>query len=317
MLIEKTATNNGNFRLNEYYYESAREGMFDLLNNMRNAGMLNSVILPGYIGWSPKEGSGVFDPISKISCLDIIYYKMTEHLGINVEDLRKKIEKQKGLKFAVLVVNYFGFVDPQIKEITELVKANCGWLIEDNAHGFLTFQSKHVAISDAMFFSIHKLFPYKHGGSLLIINEQLKELKYLGCELAKTSYNPWMYDINEISNKRRENYLHLVEIINESQCTELFSLLRPDLEENVVPQSFPIQIITGNRNKIYEQMNSAGYGVVSLYHTLIEPLRNSDFQESIDLSKSILNLPVHQDVDPSEYAGMIKLLINLCTLTSK
>lgn len=62
-------------------------------------------------------------------------------------------------------------------------------------------------------------------------------------------------------------------------------------------------------------MNDSGYGVVSLYHTLIEPLQKEDYQISIDLSKRILNLPVHQDTDTSRYPEMVRLLIEFCKQT--
>ena len=84
-----------------------------------------------------------------------------------------------------------------------------------------------------------------------------------------------------------------------------------------VPQTFPIRIIKGDRNKIYELMNQHGYGVVSLYHTLIEPLQRSEYQASIDLSRCIMNLPVHQDVDADKYAEMVELLIDFCKTTSQ
>ena len=46
-----------------------------------------------------------------------------------------------------------------------------------------------------------------------------------------------------------------------------------------------------NRDELYERMNAAGFGVVSLYHTLIEQIPRDEFPESFELSRTILNLP--------------------------
>lgn len=55
-------------------------------------------------------------------------------------------------------------------------------------------------------------------------------------------------------------------------------------------------------------MNRAGFGVVSLYHTLIEPISESVYPESHRLSRKILNLPVHQDILPEDLDALIACL---------
>ena len=62
-----------------------------------------------------------------------------------------------------------------------------------------------------------------------------------------------------------------------------------------VPQSFPIVLHYGDRDRIYREMNAAGFGVVSLYHTLVPAIDPQLFPASAQLSRRILNLPVHQD----------------------
>jgi len=318
MKIQKTACRADNCLRHEYYYNSAREGMFDLFSNMLAGGMINTVFLPGYIGWSPKEGSGIFDPISKLEGLAVQYYKMTSDLSINCDDLFERIAKSGNDKFAVLVVNYFGFIDSKIKDIAGTVKKHSGWLIEDNAHGFFTYQYTEETYSDATFFSLHKMFPFKHGGSLIVHNERLSGLKYGGDDFNTTAYNPWQYDVKNIAWIRRKNYAALGSIVNSKDVAEYFIPLKSkELMPGTVPQTFPIRIIKGDRNKIYELMNQHGYGVVSLYHTLIEPLQRSEYQASIDLSRCIMNLPVHQDVDADKYAEMVELLIDFCKTTSQ
>ena len=317
MLIKKRATNeNGHLRL-EYFYDSAREAMYDLLHNMIDGEIVNIILLPGYIGWSPLEGSGILDPIAELKGLEVRYYKIREDLTIDTDDLFSKIAKLEDDNFAVLIVNYFGFVDEQISDISRVVKSRSGWVIEDNAHGFFTYQYSAGTYSDATFFSLHKMFPFDRGGSLVITNKLLSTFTYQGDGLDTAKYNPWVYDIAQIARVRRQNYLMLEELISAKDNHEYFvPLKQTSLGSGVVPQTFPIRILKGNRNEIYEMMNQAGYGVVSLYHTLISDLRHPEYQVSLDLSKCILNLPVHQDVEIERYSDMIATLKECCKQTS-
>lgn len=317
MIISKTAINKSNYLNNEYYYNSARESMFDLFQNMIAKDMIDTVLLPGYIGWSPNEGSGIFDPINDLDSITVQYYKMKFDLCIDYDDLQEKILKLNGKKFAVLIVNYFGFVDSNIRYVTDIIRKHSGWIIEDNAHGFFTYQYTQEHYSDATFFSLHKMLPFKCGGSLILNNNKLKNFMYKGKSINNIEYNPWQYDVKEIAKIRRNNYSILEDYITKEGNNEYFAPLKTNVPVGNIPQTFPICIYKGDRNKIYELMNKSGYGVVSLYHTLIEPLRNSEYQASLELSKCIMNLPVHQDVNKDKYKDMVSLLIKYCKITSK
>lgn len=318
MIIEMTALQSANFRRREYFYESAREGMLDLFHNMVSEGMIDSILLPAYIGWSPKEGSGIFDPLKDLAGVDLQFYKMTPDLSIDVDDLRNRMAVLGARTFAVLVVNYFGFMDARIHEVACAIREHSGWIVEDSAHGFFTYEHPEESFSDATFFSLHKMFPFKRGGSLVVHSEPLRALTYHGQYPAPAEYNPWQYDVPGIARARCENYRKLESIIGATGVSEFFVPLKPGgLPEGNVPQTFPIRIITGDRDAIYRLMNESGYGVVSLYHTLIEPLRHPDYGASGGLSRCIMNLPVHQDVDSERYVDMVKLLVELCKVTSR
>ena len=72
-------------------------------------------------------------------------------------------------------------------------------------------------------------------------------------------------------------------------------------------------MLSSDRFKVYLDMNELGFGVTSLYHTLIEPLRDDPrFEESRRLAACVLNLPVHQDVDASLYPDLIDSLKRSC-----
>lgn len=316
MKISKTATNETNFLQSEFFYPSAREAMFDLFRSMLRNELIDTIFLPGYIGFSPKEGSGIFDPIAKLSQLQVIYYKMTSDLNINQQDLKQKIQLNRSKKIAVLIVNYFGQRDLHYTEIVNEIKEISGWIIEDNAHGFFTFYNSPNHVADATFFSLHKLFPTPAGGSLLLLNTKLQSLAYSGQVFSTgKNFNPWLYDVVGIADRRKQNYLILQKVIESRKNNESFKPLK-QLHHLDIPQTFPIKILKGNRDLIYHKMNESGYGVVSLYHTLIKPLQTPEFNDSLEISKSILNLPVHQDVLREEYPNMIECLSQFCDSTN-
>lgn len=55
-------------------------------------------------------------------------------------------------------------------------------------------------------------------------------------------------------------------------------------------------------------MNEAGFGVVSLYHTMIDAISDRDFPDSHRLARTIFNLPVHPDATPAALAAMVDRL---------
>ena len=84
----------------------------------------------------------------------------------------------------------------------------------------------------------------------------------------------------------------------------------PDRRGNI-PQTFPILLVDNKiRDDAYFKMNERGYGVVSLYHTMIAEL-DETFIKAHDISRRILNLPVHQDVKKSQLDQMLRLLIEI------
>ena len=58
-------------------------------------------------------------------------------------------------------------------------------------------------------------------------------------------------------------------------------------------------------------MNALGYGVVSLYHTLIDQIRSEEFPEAHYLSRHMMNLPVHQDTDRQALGNLVECLTRL------
>lgn len=92
--------------------------------------------------------------------------------------------------------------------------------------------------------------------------------------------------------------------------TDILSVLRP-FYNHVTPQTFPIVIKKYDRDKLYFELNKAGFGAVSLYHTMIKPIQKEEYKDSVWLSKHIINMPVHQDVSENQIVEMANKLFEL------
>lgn len=310
MKIEKIQKENNLYKLDILYYQKARDAMYDIVNQLFLDGYEN-IFIPGYIGWSHKEGSGIFDPLNRISGLNREYYKMTSDLQIDVDDLMCIVKPHS----IVLLVNYFGFRDRRIKETAVSLHDRDCIVIEDNAHGFYTYFCNDTIGVDYTFFSLHKMFPFSYGGALLCEEGKL-DMHELHGKSHGDDINPFNYNIFQIANKRKDNYKILYELL-ENHKEYVVPLREIEWLDENIPQTFPIIIKRGNRNEIYDLMNDNGFGVVSLYHTMIEELRNERYKDSTWLSQRIMNLPVHQDCNSDYYKEMIVRLIESCKETEE
>lgn len=277
-VINKKPKDINNFKYNSYYFERARDAFAFILNlNFKN----RKILIPAYIGYSTKEGSGVFDPI-KHTGIDYKFYRFKKNLEINKEFLIELMDKNA--ESVLLLIHYFGFKDKNVNEIKKYALANKIRIIEDFAHAFFTFYLNPKIDFDYAFFSLHKMFPFNSGG--LLISKDILNYKNNYC------YNPFDYNIYEIIQKRIINYnflyKHLLDI-NE------IKILKKNVNDQV-PQTFPILLPSEDiRNYLYFHLNECGFGVVSLYHTLIKEISKNYITEQY-ISKHILNLPIHQDV---------------------
>jgi dTDP-4-amino-4,6-dideoxygalactose transaminase len=212
-----------------------------------------------------------------------------------------------------LLVNYFGFRDTEYETLVQFAHSRGHIVIEDNAHGFFTYHFDRRTRVDATFFSLHKQFPFERGGILKIHKPEFLRLELIGSQILPYDMNPYVYNIEAISTKRISNFKllsHLIESM--TNTTDINPLFLDEKLDNVVPQSFPILINKADRNQIYYKLNDCGFGVVSLYHTLIDDLQRAEFNDAQSVSKRILNLPIHQDVDTDQYVSMIEELNKLC-----
>jgi dTDP-4-amino-4,6-dideoxygalactose transaminase len=282
-MIAMTATGRRPARSFEWH-ESARGALQSYLRECRfERG--EAILLPSYIGWSPREGSGIFDPIRELG-LNFGFYRLDRALHIDMASVQEAVESSRAK--VLLLVHYFGHVDPSY-ELAVRMARNAGLrVIEDEAHAMLSDLTGAVCgrLGDVCLYSLHKLLPVRSGGMLVRNGDPLAP--------GVSARSLWEHDLAVISASRRRNAIRLLQLLAEVR-DDAEPLWDPPLDGEV-PQTLPVRLLHADRDAVYHEMNGAGFGVVSLYHTLIEPISKSAFPESYRLARKILNLPVHQDI---------------------
>ncbi|MBZ5706585.1 MAG: DegT/DnrJ/EryC1/StrS family aminotransferase [Acidobacteriia bacterium] len=114
----------------------------------------DTVLLPAY---SCKE---VLRPFLKRAHVE--FYDIQPNLTIDPDEIRAKLHTGK-IK-ALLIINYFGFLQPFRDEIKQLCSERGVMLIEDCAHSLLTEGSGETG--DLVIYSFRKSLPVPDGGGL-------------------------------------------------------------------------------------------------------------------------------------------------------
>jgi hypothetical protein len=315
MIIEKTAKKISNYRRTCACFESARKGFSFLL--AKYAQNDSVVLLPSYIGVSPNEGSGIFDPV-KANCIPFRFYGMNKRLHIDVESYRNtlKFASEHYSKILVLIVHYFGYVDPQYDLVCQMAREVNAVIIEDEAHALYTDYIDNACghHGDYSLFSLHKMLPFSNGGMVRdnVGSGLLEDVAEIRPE-ERESINPFQFDLYGISQRRKENTSILYKRLFGVQGISFLH----DKNETQTPQTVPIVISPSIRNDFYFTLNNAGYGVVSLYHTLIDNIAETEFSQSVALSRAITNLPVHQDILPDAIESMCDYIIGYMARKAK
>ncbi len=308
MIIEKTARQSDGFRRPYRLFPSARSAFGALLRAVCADGD-DAVLLPSYVGWSPREGSGVFDPVRELR-LPYAFYRMDGRLRIDPAHFADALRSRRPR--VVVLIHYFGFVDPAYAEAVSLARGHGALVVEDEAHAMLTdlVGGGSGRLGDACLFSLPKLLPVARGGALLVDPGHEDILEKAGVAEAGLP-SPWDYDLRAIALRRIENWRALARLVR--PLSEFAEPLLAEPGAGEVPQSFPVLLRNLPRDRVYFAMNEAGYGVVSLYHTLVDAIGRDDFPESHALARRILNLPVHQDVAPGALESMVERLADLAS----
>lgn len=284
MIIEKKQQDPLRYAFGWLYFDSARAGLKRVLRAEAKRG--RKILVPAYVGQSSREGSGVFDPIRETRT-PFRFYRLDERLRIDRNDLEEKLRRSPGQM--LLLIHYFGFKDPALATIKRQARRLGMTLIEDFAQAFFTFWQDPVQDFDYALFSIHKLFPADSGGMVIDRKGTLARGQAHGPEL-----DLFGQDLRRIADQRIRNYERIRRALSTRAKALGITLLRGK-PGGAVPQTFPILLPdTRLRDRLYFQLNAEGYGVVSLYHELVQEI-DASFDVERDISGRILNLPVHQD----------------------
>ena len=299
-MIQKTASDPKQFFQHVFYYRSARDAFSRILKSLPAD---TTVLLPAYIGFSEREGSGVFDPVAD-SGLAYSFYGMDRNLEIDLDSLQEqcRMHENRGL---VLLIHYFGYVDRQFQKAKEIACAHGCRIVEDCAHAFFTALEDGLCGEECSIFSLHKMFPFSDGG-MLLLREGDRQFQPESFRSEVEAYPLLSYRLREIADRRKENAHMWAECLKD--CPEVTVLRSEERYPGQTPQTFPILLKKFDRNEFYFEMNRRGYGVVSLYHTMIAPIQEGNWVDSQFVAAHITNLPVHQDVTPVQIQEMYKVM---------
>lgn len=276
-------------------FRAAREGFRAFLEATGFAES-GTVLLPAYVGWSSREGSGVFDPVRETGAR-WSFYPVGEDLSIDLKALAGLLADRG--PYLLVLIHYFGYPAIGASAASRMVRRTGGVVLEDEAHALLTDWIGGVTgrLGDAAIFSFHKMLPTSSGGGLALASGAAPALveRLSNWPTRKPlPLDPLGYDLKAIARVRRGNAAELAKLLAplSSHLEPLFAMAPP----GVVPQTFPVLVKRGSRDDLYTEMNGAGFGAVSLYHTMIPEIEPERYPVSHALSKRILNLPVHQDI---------------------
>lgn len=309
LIISKTAINPNQFARPSYAFTNGRTAFKAYLLALDLAPS-DEILLPAYIGWSSREGSGVFDPVEEVGAR-YRFYRLNRDLSIDLDDLR--VQLATGYPRLLVIIHYFGYPDPQLAEVVALARANNVMVLEDEAHAMYSDWVGGVCgrFGDACIMSLHKMLPFSSGG-LLILNQPddtTQDTIYNSPLRTTPDHSPLAYDLLKIAQARQYNTLRLLALLCplKGRADPLFSTV----SDGVVPQTLPVIISNVSRDELYFELNDLGFGVISLYHTQIRAISAEKYPESHWLARRILNLPVHQDIQPGQLESMVDHLTRL------
>lgn len=283
---------------------SARQAWEIILKSYALQGV-GDVLLPAYIGYTDREGSGVFDPVRNAG-LGYRFYAVDDQLAISVEDLKEQLER--GGVGVLLIVHWFGFPHVNLDEIRAVCDTFSILLVEDCAHvlGPLVGDRVLGCYGDAAFYSFHKTFGGDRGGILVWNNQDSMHLSMaenfsFSSDLLTKIF---MTDFRAVAKHRRDLYELFVQGLNDIEGVQV---MYPDVGP-YIPHSCPVKVLNGNREKLYFALAAKGVVLTSLYYRLIHEIDPVLYPAGHAVAKAILNFPVHQAVPREIVPNVIEMV---------
>lgn len=306
-MIQRTATDISRCSHRLAFIRSARSAFRLLLERMRFPPG-TSMLLPAYVGISDREGSGIGDPIEQTGT-PFTLYALDERLRPDHDALEALLAT--GRHPLLLVVHYFGMVQVDLLRLQTACLRYGTLMVEDCAHvpGPLCHSGGPGSVGDAAFYSLHKYIAVPSGGMLRVNKPDLALPDPLPADRCDPACLEQLLrtDLDAVAAKRRENYRWLS---NRLAGADGLTVIYPALGE-LVPHDFPVLIHDGWREKLYFALMAEDLPTVALYYRLIDAITPQSFPRSHVLSRSILNLPVHQDTEISDLEHLTQRLLAL------
>ena len=147
------------------FFSHGRIAIFEGLKILGGRGAINYLV-PAYICQSAVE------PFQKLG-IEVRFYEVDDNLRPETAAIKAKIDQKT---IGIMIVNYFGF--PQyLEEVKSICKESGLFLIEDNAHGFMSQKGGQLlgTMGDIGVSSIWKHLLIPNGAVLYINNNNLAE----------------------------------------------------------------------------------------------------------------------------------------------
>ena len=304
-MILKSASDTKNCASTMRFTASARAAWGHIINVL-SAGEEKRVLLPAYIGYTEREGSGVFDPVLANGAAHA-FYKLNRDLSIDLEDFRAKLARKPDI---VLVIHYFGFCRSDLALIRQLCDEAGAVLVEDCAHAFYleSSQSPIGSVGDFAFYSLHKYLPTTSGGVLKVNDLKVNDKRFAALRIPEDMQahrdvleQYAISDFAAIKAIRRRNYAAYASLLAR-RADEMEIMF--DLSAEDIPQTFPVRILQGKREKLYFYLMQREMPTIALYYRLIDQIDRMEHPMSFQLAGDILNLPVHQDTTLEDIAAL-------------
>jgi dTDP-4-amino-4,6-dideoxygalactose transaminase len=296
-MITKSASDKNNYSENLEFTNSARTGWELIINSISKLKGQHKILLPSYIGYTEREGSGIFDPVQNTNSY-YEFYSLENDLSVNYDSLEQLAANNE---FNILlVVHYFGICRNDLNKIKSICERYELVLVEDCAHAFQLGSAEESlgTFGDFSFYSVHKYFPVESGGIVKNISKKIEivrptENQQMSIDVA---FQILKSEVKQIADKRKHNFKLYSKLLNNNKGIEIMYELR----ENEIPQTFPIRVKRNLREKLYFHLMDKSMPTIALYYRLIDELKLNKYPNVFEISSEILNLPVHQDTEETD-----------------
>lgn len=306
-MITKSAQDTQKFTKQLTFTRSARSAWKLIITSVERARGHVNILLPSYIGFTEREGSGIFDPVEETKAT-FVFYPLNENLSIDL-GLFRKMAETKTFNIA-LVVHYFGFCRNDMDKIKKICQDNNIILVEDCAHAFqMGLTTERLGINgDFSIYSVHKHLATDSGGVLRGVSDSVRllPLPEEDAITPKVALQLLNTDLEGIAAIRRKNFETYKELLPSVEGIDIMY----DLRNGDIPQTFPIRVKNGKREQLYFYLMEKGIPTTALYYRLIDNLDTENYPLMHEISGEILNLPVHQDTTENDIALVVKEIKN-------